>query len=350
MSQLLTTPAPHVLGQASTSKIMWTVNICLLPAIIWGGIIFGWSALLVLAVSVVAAVISEWPITAWRGQGNTIKDGSAVLTGLLIGLSMPPTVAWYVPAAASVFAIVIVKQLFGGLGCNWFNPAMAARTLVSFVWVKEMTIWAEPFHHLTGQVDAVSAATVDAVAGATPLELIYNNTSRLMSAGLGNPADAMKYLGSETSYWDLFIGLIPGSIGEVSALMLILGSLYLFYKKIITWDLILSFLLATVLAAWIIGGLPLGRGYFAGDPLFFLLAGSTMMTAIFIITDMVTCPVTSQGRIIFGAGVGLLTVAIKEYTYLPEGSMIAVLVMNALTPIINRLIKIKPIGYSKQVN
>jgi electron transport complex protein RnfD len=227
---------------------------------------------------------------------------------------------------------------------------MAGRTLVSFIWVKEMTIWQEPFAWLAGggaKTDAVSAATVDAVAGATPLELVFNNVRSLRDAGIEGPFAALGYLGMDKSVWDFLWGNISGSMGEISKLALLAGAVYLFYRRILTWDVVLGFLAAIVFSAWVWGGWKMEQRFFAGDPVFYLVSGSTLFTALYIVTDPVTNPGNRAGRAIFGAGCGALTVLIKNFTYLPEGSMIAVLAMNLARPWLDSITRPRPLGYGK---
>lgn len=219
--KLLVAAAPHLRRGLSTTRVMWTVSACLIPAALWGVYIFGIGSLFILLISVASAMATEYAITRIQGK-STLYDGSAFLTGLLIGFNMPPTVPAFIPVVASVFAIAVVKQTFGGLGRNWMNPALAGRVFVLFSWTSQMATWKLPrftqIGSLLGGSNTLTSAPVDAVTGSTPLAF-----------------GAEAFL-EQASYWDLFIGNIPGCIGEVSALLLILGAVYLFYLGIIRWE------------------------------------------------------------------------------------------------------------------
>jgi electron transport complex protein RnfD len=331
--RLLVAAAPHLHRGLSTSRIMWSVSACLAPAAIWGVYIFGLGSLFILFVSIASALVTEYVITRFRGE-FTLHDGSAFLTGLLIGLNMPPTVPAFIPVIASVFAIAVVKQTFGGLGRNWMNPALAGRVFVLFSWTSQMTSWKLPSYtnlsRLLGGSSALTGASIDTVTGATPLAL-----------------GAEAFL-QRASYWDLFIGNIPGCIGEVSALLLILGSVYLFYAGIIRWEIPVSYLASFTLLVWLLGGVSGGKGLFQGDVLFHLLAGGLMLGSLYMATDMVTSPLASTGMIVFGIGAGIITFLIRFYGGFPEGVSLAIILMNIAVPLIDRLIKPVKFGFVKE--
>jgi len=321
--KLLVVASPHLHHRLSTSRIMWTVSACLAPAGIWGVSLFGWGSLFILLVSIASAMLTELIIS--RAQGKfTLTDGSAFLTGLLIGYNMPPSVPAFIPVVASVFAIAVVKQAFGGLGRNWMNPALAGRVFVLFSWTSQMTSWEPPRYtllcRLLGGTDYASAAHADVLTGATPLNI---GSGKFLAAG---------------NYWDLFIGNIPGCIGEVSALLLILGAIYLFASKIIRWEIPAAYLACFTLLVWIFGG----------DILFHLFAGGLMLGALFMATDMVTSPLTGKGMIIFGAGAGILTFLIRFYGGFPEGVSLAIILMNIAVPLIDRGTKPVKFGFVKE--
>ncbi|MBN2739247.1 MAG: RnfABCDGE type electron transport complex subunit D [Spirochaetales bacterium] len=318
---LLMTSSPHLHEGSSTSRIMWTVTACLVPAGAWGVYNFGLTSLWIILVSVGAAVLTEWVITKLLKKEQSISDGSAVLTGLLVSFNMPPSIPAFIPILASVFAIGIVKHTFGGLGRNWMNPALAGRVFAMFSWTGEMTTWSAP----------VIGAGADAFTGATPLA-----------------QGASEFL-SKQSYWDLFIGNISGCIGEVSALLLLLGAAYLFIRKIITWQIPLSYAASFLLLVWIFGGTVSGSGYFTGDILFHFLAGGLVLGAFFMATDMVTSPLTSKGMIIYGIGCGLLTFLIRIYGGFPEGVSLGIILMNIFVPLIDRFTKPVKFGNVKEV-
>jgi electron transport complex protein RnfD len=326
-NNLKITSSPHFHSGESTSKIMWSVVICLIPAGAWGVYNFGLQALLVLFVSIGSAMLTEFIITTLLKKKHTLFDGSAFLTGLLVGFNMPPSIPGFIPIIASAFAIAVVKHTFGGLGRNWMNPALAGRVFAMFCWTEEMTQWAPSL--ISPQI--VSGATsVDAVSTATPLKI-----------------GAEKFLAS-WSYLDLFIGKIPGCIGEISALLLLIGTLYLFIKKIITWEIPVSYIGVFLILTWIFGAVPGGGKFFSGDILFHFLSGGLILGAFYMATDMVTSPISWQGMLIYGAGCGFLTFLIRIFGGFPEGVSLAIIFMNIFVPIINRLIKPKKFGYVKE--
>jgi Na+-translocating ferredoxin:NAD+ oxidoreductase subunit D len=339
----LVTSSPQIHHRQSTAGIMWSVVLALLPAMVWGVYIFGPRALYVVLASVAAAAISEFIIAGFLGR-FTLQDGSAVLTGLLVGFNMPPAVPMYIPVIGSIFAIVVVKWTFGGLGGNWMNPALAGRVFVFFSWTGAMNTWTMP-----------STLAADGVSGASPLGLI--KTGLLDYAGTAEgPTEFLLqdgYLRSGTAlarffsplfgggiegelYADLFVGNIAGCIGEVSALLLILGALYLCLKKIITWEIPISYLFSFGLLVWVFGGLRYSGGYFTGDVLFHFLSGGLMLGALYMATDMVTSPLSRKGMIIYGTGIGFLTFLIRFYGSFPEGVSLAIILMNIFVPMINR--------------
>ncbi len=343
------TSSPQFHDAASTPRIMWSVTACLIPASAWGVYVFGWYALAVLLVSTAAAVITEAVIARVMNR-RTLFDGSAVLTGLLIGMNMPPEIPFHVPIVASVFAIAVVKWTFGGLGNNWMNPALAGRVFVFFSWTGEMTTWKMP---LTLPVaDGTSGATIlgavksGVVQTGNDIGLPTSYLSRIDYPRSGVDTSVTSWLNDNVleglgislpnGYVDPFLGNIPGCIGEVSALLLMLGAVYLFAKKIITWEIPAAYFLSFAVLTWIFGGTVYGTGFFTGDVLLHILAGGFMLGLFFMATDMVTSPMTTPGMLIYGAGAGLLTFLIRFYGSFPEGVSLAIILMNIFTPIINR--------------
>lgn len=343
-AEKLITPSPQIYHPASTAAIMWSVVLCLVPAGIWGIFVFGPRALGVIIVSISAALAGEALGCFWMKK-RTLLDGSAFLTGLLVAYNMPPGVALYVPAAASLFAILVVKWSFGGLGANWMNPALAGRVFVFFSWTGSMTKWKIP-----------ATWGADGITGASPLGHIKAGILEFSASPLG-PADFL----AQTNYpvssmarslsawfettlgipigpasWDLFLGNTPGCIGEVSALLLLLGTIYLFLKKIITWETPLAYIAVFSLLVWIFGGRRLGGGYFSGEILFHLFSGGLILGAFYMATDMVTSPLTRRGMLIYGGGCGFLTYLIRFYGSFPEGVSLAIILMNLFVPFINR--------------
>lgn len=358
--QLLVTSSPHIHAADSTARIMWTVVICLLPAGIWGVYAFGLQALSVIIFSIGACLLTEL-VLGWVSKKVTVLDGSAFVTGLLIGYNMPPSVPLYVPVIASVFAIVVIKWTFGGLGGNWMNPALAGRVFVFFSWTGAMTSW-----DLPKALRGLSGA--DTLTGASPLGMIkaglfdYSGPARGPAEFLTlqnyphTPTDGavISWLNStfglqlENGYFDLFLGNVPGCIGEVSAFFLLLGTVYLFIKKIITWHIPVSYLLSFGLLTWIFGGTRFGAGYFSGDVLFHLFSGGLILGVFYMATDMVTSPLTGKGMIIFGIGAGMLTFLIRFFGSFPEGVSLAIIFMNIFVPLINRYTGPRRFGLSQK--
>ncbi len=323
----------------------------MVPAAVWGTAVFGIRSLLVLLVSIAAAAATEWILARALGR-RTLSDGSAVLTGLLIGLNMPPAVPLYIPVIASFFAIAVVKWSFGGLGGNWMNPALAGRVFVFFSWTGGMNQWRLPAT-LRSMPDALSSATplgtykmgLADQTGVTAAELLSSSGyaatdfARTISAFFENIGIVM-----EPIHIDLFLGNTAGCIGEVSALLLIIGALYLGFKKIITWHTPISYLVSFVLFTWVFGGLPAGNGMFSGEVWFSLFSGGLMLGVLFMATDMVSSPVTPKGMLIFGMGAGFLTFLLRSFGSLPEGVSLAIILMNIFVPLIDRYVKPRVFG------
>ncbi|MCF7927635.1 MAG: RnfABCDGE type electron transport complex subunit D [Spirochaetales bacterium] len=329
---LIVSSSPQIHDRSKTTRIMIDVIIALIPAAVWGVYIFGIPALLTLVLSIVSAVGVEWLLTLGT-KPSTVTDGSAFLTGLLIGFNMPPSVPLYIPIVASAFAIAVVKWSFGGLGSNWMNPALAGRVFVFFSWTGAMTRWKLPM--------AWSAQGVDSVTGPTVLGAVQSGLFDF-SGTVSGPLEFISRDGLmplDVSYADLFFGRVPGCIGEVSALLLIIGAAYLFLRKVITWEIPLTYFGSFALLVWVFGGTRFGLGLFSGDVLFHLLSGGLMLGVLFMATDMVTSPLTPKGMIIFGLGAGFLTFMIRFFGSFPEGVSLAIIVMNVFVPMINRAVK-----------
>lgn len=354
---VLITTSPHLHERSSTPVIMWSVTLCLVPAGLWGVYIFGIYSLAVICVSIASAVLAEFIITR-ISKKLTIHDGSAFLTGLLIAYNMPPTIPLFIPIVASVFAIAVVKQSFGGLGRNWMNPALAGRVFVMFSWTGPMTRWIMPR----------SAGTSDAITAASPLGFIkaglldfggrvegpfeflalkeYNSYGSTFAEWMRTRIFTGE-LPFDEGYLHIFFGNIPGCIGEVSALLLLLGTIYLFIKKIITWEIPVFYIGTYALLVWIFGGLKYGNSYFTGDVVFNLLTGGLILGAFYMATDMVTSPLTSKGMIIFGIGAGFFTFLIRFFGSFPEGVSLAIILMNIVVPLIDRVTKSVRFGLVK---
>jgi len=312
--RLMVSSSPHIRDRVNTRKIMIDVIIALLPATFAGVYFFGTRVLLVVMVSILSCVASEYLARRIMKRSNTISDFSAVVTGLLLALNLPPSVPLWVAAMGGVIAIVIVKQLFGGLGQNFINPALGARIILMISFPAFMTNWVKP--------------GVDAISSATPLRILKD------AVLIGRLSDGTNLSGFADlpSYGDLFWGNILGCIGETSAAALLIGAVYLFARKIIGPEIPLTFIGTTALLTWAFGGVTL----FTGDFLFHVLGGGLLLGAIYMATDYATSPMTLIGRIIMGIGCGVITAVIRLLTENTEGVSYAIMIMNILVPLIDR--------------
>jgi electron transport complex protein RnfD len=304
-NKLIVSVSPHLHKDESITKIMWMVVLSLLPVGIAGVIIFGRSALWVICLGIISALMSEGILQILTKRKVTFFDGSAFLTGLLLAYNLPPQVPFWLPIVGSFFAIAIGKQIFGGLGQNIFNPALAGRVFLMASWPKYMTTFTRPLNY-------------DAITSATPLALLKEG--RVLE---------------NISYWDLFLGKRGGCIGEVCILALLLGAALLFLKGYISWHIPLTYIFTVGALTYIFGP----KGLFTGDWLFHILSGGLILGAFFMATDYVTSPLTRKGQLIFGMGCGLITAVIRLWGGYPEGVSYAILMMNAATPIIDRYTK-----------
>lgn len=356
------TSSPHIHKKISIPAIMWTVVLCLLPAGAMGVYVQGLKALWVILISVATAVATEFLCQKIRGVKVTLYDGSAVLTGLLFAYVISCENYWYVVVFGSCFSIAVAKHAFGGLGLNIWNPALAGRAFVMASFGLIMTsAWPIVSPCCCENKDA--QLTCEQVAtSATPLQNIRKTiqASREIDKDsniLGKtPQETWKNIKQkQTPYCALFLGKTSGCIGETSALLLLLGGLILIWRKIVKWQLPLTILLTTAFCAWMFpvhvgfynpetGAKGLGFVWFAGDPLFHLLSGGCLLGALFMATDMVTSPITVRGQIIFGIGIGILTMIIRLYGGYPEGVSYAILLMNTAVPLIDRYTKPKVFG------
>lgn len=348
-TNFLVTSSPHLHAKDSTSSIMRDVIIALIPTSIWGIYVFGSQAAIVIGVSVISAVISEF-IMCKLTKRYTLSDYSAVLTGLLVGLNMPSGVDIYVPIVASAVAIILAKWTFGGLGANIVNPALCGRLFVVFSWTNTMSTWSAPI--------TLQGLGADTLASASPLGYVKTSLGTMTGSVSGPSAMFLDYPKSSLATWfnsiginidgiylDLFFGNVAGCIGEVSAFLLLIGAAYLFARKILTWQTPVSYIVSFALFIWIFDGLRFGTGFFTGDIFFHLLSGGLMLGALFMATDMVTSPLIGKGQIVFGIGCGFLTFLIRVYGSYPEGVSLAIIIMNLLVPMIDRLMIPKVFGY-----
>lgn len=304
MSKFYVSPSPHLRSHASTRRIMLDVIIALVPAIIASCVHFGWYPLLILAVCVAVCVASEFISRLIMKRDNTVGDLSAVVTGVLLALNLPANINPLIAAFGALAAIVVVKQMFGGLGMNFVNPALAGRIILLVSFPTAMTTWV-----------ASNFQAVDAVTSATPLA-----------------AEANTY-----SYLELLLGSHGGSMGETCAIALILGGVYLVIRRVISATIPLVIMGSAALTSLILGR----------DPLFELLSGGLLLGAVFMATDYVTSPITFWGKVIYGVGIGVLTVLIRQFANIPEGMSFAILLFNILTPLIENITAKKPFGAKK---
>lgn len=325
MDRLLVSPSPHIHSKTSTKSLMRDVVIALLPAVIVSIVFYGWKELLVISVSVLSCVLLESLITRYMlRKPDTICDWSAVVTGVLLALNLPPTTPWWVVLIGAAVAIGVAKMTFGGLGQNVFNPALVGRVFLLISFPTYMTHWEIP-QGLFG---------LDAVTGATPLGVIKEG---LMQGG--DVAGIMAENGY--SYSQMLLANIGGSAGEASAIALLVGFVYLLVRKVIKPWITLS-VLGTVAVVSLIFSL-IDPAQYTG-PLFNLLSGGMILGACFMATDYVTSPMSTKGGIVFGVGIGFITLMIRYFGAYPEGMSFAILIMNSTVPLLNRWFHQKKYG------
>ena len=325
MNKLLVSPSPHLHSDLSTKRLMRDVVIALIPAIAVSVVFYGWKELLVLAVSVLSCVSIEYLITKYMlKKPGTIGDLSAVVTGLLLAMNLPSTTPWWVVFMGALFAIGVTKMTFGGLGQNVFNPAIAGRVFLLVSFPTYMTHWEMP-KGLFG---------VDAVSGATPLGAIKEGL--LQGASVPDIMSAGGY-----SYGSMLFANLGGSAGEISAIALLIGFVYLLVRKVIKPHITLSIWGAVALVSLIFWLCDPSR---FTDPLFNLLTGGMILGSCFMATDYVTSPMTEKGGILFGVGIGFITLMIRYFGSYPEGMSFAILIMNSTVPLLDRWFHAKKYG------
>ena len=317
-NKLIVSPAPHVQTAQSTARIMRDVVIALIPAFIVSIIVFGADVLRVTAISVAACVAFEYLIQKFMFRGPlTISNWSAVVTGVLLAFNLPASIPWWIVVIGAFVAIAVAKMTFGGLGKNPFNPALVGRVFLLIAYPVQMTTFPLPVN-----------GSFDALSGATPLAAVKH----------GAAADV---LGTQ----ELLLGNMPGSLGEVAALALLAGFVYLLWRRVITWHIPVTVLVTMALFAFVVA---LARGESGAAlwqfPLFHVLAGGAMLGAIFMATDYSTSPMTVRGGVIFAVGIGLITMLIRLWGAYPEGMSFAILIMNSCVPLINKYVKPKRFG------
>ena len=309
-NRLIASSSPHIRSDETVSKIMLDVIIALIPAFIASIYYFGLASVKITLLSILSAVITEAACQKVMKRPVTIRDLSAVVTGILLAFNLPATVPWWIPIVGSAFAIVIGKQVFGGIGHNFVNPALAGRAMLATSWPTLMTKWINP-------------AGVDAVSTATPLGIMKETTANLPPLS------------------DLFLGRIPGCLGETSAILLIIGGIYLIYRGVITWRIPAAYIGTVAVVSLITEGSLIGMSYH-------LFAGGLMLGAFYMATDYSSSPVTPKGKIVYGIGAGLITMLIRKVGALPEGVSYSILLMNVAAPLIDKYASPKLFGGAKK--
>ena len=325
--------SPHLSASTSSTRTMMVdVLIGLLPVLVMAVIVFRWSAVVKVGLCVLACLGTEVVMNRMRGRPQTTSDFSAVITGLLLGLSLPSSSAWYICVIGSVVAIGIGKAAFGGLGMNLFNPAMVGRAFVMLSFASQ----------LGASAYVVTDTDVTVLSQATPLTIAKQYASDL-AAGRVVAGDVQHQLTVAEKFWPLFIGQVNGSLGETSALALLLGGIYLCLRRSAAWQIPVG----TLLAGFVCAALARWTDLTPFTALRHLISGSFLLGAFFIATDPVTSPVSAMGKFIFGLGVGIFTVVIRLFSGYPEGVMFAVLLMNAAVPLIDRWTVPRPVGETR---
>ncbi len=323
MSKLIVSPSPHIHSKDSTKSLMLDVVIALIPAVICSVVFYGWQELLVLGVSVASCVLLEWAITKYMlKKPSTVGDFSAVITGILLALNVPYTTPWWVMVIGSIVAVGVAKMTFGGIGQNIWNPALVGRVFLLVSFPTYMTTWNQP-QGLFG---------VDAVSGPTPLGAIQEGLMQ---------GSSVQELTSAYNYSDLLFANLGGSAGEVCALALLAGFVYLCVRRVIKPWITLSIFATVALTSLIFWSIDPSR---FTDPLFNLLTGGLILGACFMATDYVTSPMSLWGGVVFGVGIGFLTMMIRYFGSYPEGVSFAILIMNSVVPLLNMWFHQKKFG------
>lgn len=310
---LIMSSSPHMRSSQNTKMLMMNVVYALLPSLVAAGFIFGKRAVAVVGMCILSCFVAEYFWCFLMKKETTVWDGSAFVTGMLLGMTLPPSAPYYIPILGGFFAIVVAKELFGGLGNNFINPALAGRAFLLASFSEKMTTWTAPFAYKT---------TAGTETYATPLKILKSGGS----TGL--------------SYIDMFFGKMGGSIGEVCALTLIVGFVFLLITGTIKAHTTLSYVATVAILSWIFGY----NGYFTGDPIQAVLTGGVLLGGIFMLTDYVTSPTTCRGRVIYGMIAGAITVFIRIKGGYPEGVCYSILLANILSPQIDRLVIPKKYG------
>lgn len=330
MSKLIVSPSPHVHSGDSVENNMYGVLIALVPALLSSLYFFGLGAFIISLTAILSCVLFEFVIQKYMLKvESSVKDGSAVLTGLLLAFNVPSNLPLWMVIVGSAVAIGIAKMTFGGLGNNPFNPALVGRVFLLISFPVQMTTWPTP--------SILPLTYTDALTGATPLGIVKEGLAK---------GDALSSLADKIpSFTDMLLGNIGGSLGEVSAIALILGGGYLLWKRIITWHIPVSMIAAIAIFSSI---LHVSNPEAYAGPIFHVFTGGVLLGAFFMATDYVTSPMNKSGMLIYGAMIGILTVLIRVFGSYPEGVSFAILIMNAFTPLINKYVKPKLFGEARR--
>ena len=349
LKNLSVSSSPHLRDNISTRRIMGDVIIAMMPAAVASIWFFGLRSLILMAVSVLCAVAAEAYYQKKSKQTVTVSDLSAVVTGLLLAFNLPANAPWWLAAVGSILAIVLIKQIFGGLGQNFMNPALAARAILFISWMALMASY--PFPAPGQLMTGLAPDAVDAISKATPLM-----TAKTAAAGAGSLISS-----TGITLWQLFMGQVPGVLGETSKLALVIGFAYLLYRRVLGWRIPVIFIATVFVCYLVMEGLRLPAymeaangdaasawGIVFSNSLFQVLSGSVFLGAIFMATDYSTSPMTGVGKIIMGLGCGILLFVIRTFSAYPEGCSFAILFMNVATPLIDRLTIPRSFGEVKQ--
>ena len=322
-NKFIVATAPHMHSPMSTQSLMRDVLIALVPAFCLSGIVYGLDAFRVTAIAVASCVLVEYIIQKFLIKGpSTVCNLSAVVTGLLLAFNLPSNIPWWIIVIGAVVAIGVAKMTFGGLGHNPFNPALVGRVFLLIAYPVQMTSFPQP----------VGDEYVDAFAGATPLAALKSHAIEVGDVNLLN----------------MFAGIMPGSMGEIAAAALLAGGIYMIWRKVITWHIPVAVLGSMAAFAFIVALAQGGGEALYALTAFHLLAGGAMLGAIFMATDYVTSPMTPKGMIIYGVGIGVITMVIRMWGAYPEGMSFAILLMNAVTPLINKYVKPRRFGVTSK--
>ena len=322
-NKFIVAPAPHMHSPMSTQSLMRDVLIALVPAFVVSAVVYGLDAFRVTAIAVASCVLVEYLIQKFLIKGtSTVGNLSAVVTGVLLAFNLPSNIPWWIIVIGAVVAIGVAKMTFGGLGHNPFNPALVGRVFLLIAYPVQMTSFPKPIH----------PDYIDAFAGATPLAALK---SQAIAAG-------------DANLLDMLSGMMPGSMGEIAAAALLAGGIYMIWRRVITWHIPVAVLGSMAAFAFVVALAQGGGEAIYALPAFHLLAGGAMLGAIFMATDYVTSPMTPKGMIISGVGIGVITMVIRMWGAYPEGMSFAILLMNAVTPLINKYVKPRRFGVTSK--